>query len=151
MPIARTRALFPILMVLPLMTTPLSAQSADDPFQWLEDVEAPKALSWVEQQNTLTRETLRGRPQYQRLYDEIGMNTGTLELIQDKALRYALTDAQALAALRWLARHEGILCALESAHAVALAMDLRFDPSDVVVINVSGRGDKDLEHLEAAS
>ncbi|MCA9721794.1 MAG: S9 family peptidase, partial [Gemmatimonadetes bacterium] len=70
MPIARTRALFPILMVLPLMTTPLSAQSADDPFQWLEDVEAPKALSWVEQQNTLTRETLRGRPQYQRLYDE---------------------------------------------------------------------------------
>ncbi|MCA9550309.1 MAG: tryptophan synthase subunit beta [Myxococcales bacterium] len=68
-----------------------------------------------------------------------------------RATYLPVTDAQALDALRWLARHEGILCALESAHAVALAMELPFDPSDVVVINVSGRGDKDLEHLEAAS
>jgi prolyl oligopeptidase len=59
-------------MVLPLMipSPSLAAQSTDDPFQWLEDVEAPKALAWVEHQNSLTREALRGRPQYQRLYDE---------------------------------------------------------------------------------
>lgn len=58
-------------------------------------------------------------------------------------------DAEALDAFRWLARSEGILPALESAHAVALARRLagRFGPDDVVVINLSGRGDKDLDHV----
>ena len=41
-----------------------------------------------------------------------------------------------------LARSEGILCALESAHAVAALRKL--PPRDFVVVNLSGRGDKDL-------
>ena len=52
------------------------------------------------------------------------------------------TDAEALQAFQLLARNEGILCALESAHAVAA---LRALPQhEVVVVNLSGRGDKDL-------
>ncbi len=58
-------------------------------------------------------------------------------------------DAQALDAFRVLARTEGILPALESAHAVSfacgLAPTLRAD--DLVVINLSGRGDKDLQSI----
>jgi tryptophan synthase beta chain len=56
-------------------------------------------------------------------------------------------DADALDAFRWLAKHEGILCALESAHAVALALQRDTGPDDLVVINVSGRGDKDVDHV----
>jgi prolyl oligopeptidase len=66
-------ALLTAIVVLPLMTTtppPLAAQSPADPFIWLEEVEAPKALEWVERQNTLTRESLRANPGYQRHYDE---------------------------------------------------------------------------------
>ncbi len=60
-----------------------------------------------------------------------------------------VTDAEALDAFRWLARREGILPALESAHAVALARRLggRFEPDAVIVVNLSGRGDKDLDHV----
>ena len=57
----------------------------------------------------------------------------------------AATDSQALAAAYRLTRLEGIIPALESSHALA-ALDIRkFKPDDVVVINLSGRGDKDLE------
>jgi tryptophan synthase beta chain len=57
------------------------------------------------------------------------------------------TDDEALAAFRELGMVEGILPALESAHAVAWAMKSRssFDKNSVVVINLSGRGDKDVE------
>jgi tryptophan synthase beta chain len=60
------------------------------------------------------------------------------------------TDAQALDALRTLARAEGIICALETAHAVHAAMALApaLKPGSVVLINLSGRGDKDLATLE---
>ncbi len=57
------------------------------------------------------------------------------------------TDAQALEAFRGLARAEGILPALESAHALAAALELAAAsdrPLDILV-NLSGRGDKDLE------
>jgi tryptophan synthase beta chain len=56
------------------------------------------------------------------------------------------TDAEALEALRFFARNEGILFALESAHAGAAAMRLAPGlPRDaVLVVNMSGRGDKDL-------
>jgi tryptophan synthase beta chain len=58
------------------------------------------------------------------------------------------TDAEALEGFRSLARSEGILCALESAHAVAgvakLPADLRDSRDAAVVVNLSGRGDKDL-------
>jgi len=52
------------------------------------------------------------------------------------------TDAEALQAFQALARSEGILCALESAHAVAALSKL--PESQIVVVNLSGRGDKDL-------
>ncbi len=56
------------------------------------------------------------------------------------------TDDQALAALLQLARREGIICALESAHAVHAALELAqtMPSGSVLLINVSGRGDKDL-------
>jgi tryptophan synthase beta chain len=56
-------------------------------------------------------------------------------------------DRDALAAFYRTASMEGILPALESAHAVAAALDLAAElgPEGVVVVNVSGRGDKDLE------
>jgi tryptophan synthase beta chain len=58
-------------------------------------------------------------------------------------------DAEATAAFRDLARLEGILPALESAHAVAFARRLAQDlgPERIVLVNLSGRGDKDLEHV----
>lgn len=59
----------------------------------------------------------------------------------------SITDAEALDAFEWLARMEGLIPALESAHAVAYAKKLvpTLDRDRVVVINLSGRGDKDVE------
>src|SRR5436190_23409981 len=56
------------------------------------------------------------------------------------------SDAEALAACQTLARLEGIIPALESAHAVAevIKRTPRMKKSDVVIVNVSGRGDKDM-------
>ena len=64
----------------------------------------------------------------------------------------AATDDEALDAFAWLCRNEGILPALESAHAVAAALASagQWRGDDVLVINLSGRGDKDLEHALAA-
>lgn len=56
----------------------------------------------------------------------------------------AVTDDEALAAAMTLTRAEGIIPALESAHALAVLDKRRFSPDDVVVVNLSGRGDKDL-------
>ncbi|MGQ9586368.1 MAG: tryptophan synthase subunit beta [Anaerolineae bacterium] len=63
----------------------------------------------------------------------------------------SVTDEEALAAFRLLCRLEGILPALESAHAVAAAVPLarELGPEGVLVINLSGRGDKDLATVEA--
>jgi tryptophan synthase beta chain len=57
-----------------------------------------------------------------------------------------VTDEEALDAFRTLARREGIVPALESAHAVAYARTLAREsaPGSVVLVNLSGRGDKDL-------
>ncbi len=57
----------------------------------------------------------------------------------------AATDDEALAAAFELTQLEGIIPALESAHALAALPKLSFKPDDVVVVNVSGRGDKDME------
>jgi tryptophan synthase beta chain len=61
-------------------------------------------------------------------------------------------DARALAAFQKLAREEGILPALESAHAIAYACELAGGmPRDaVVLVNLSGRGDKDVSSVQAA-
>jgi tryptophan synthase beta chain len=56
------------------------------------------------------------------------------------------TDDEAMAAFRDLTRIEGIMPALESAHAVAYAMKLAatMSPEQIIVVNLSGRGDKDI-------
>ena len=56
----------------------------------------------------------------------------------------AITDSEALDAAMTLTRMEGIIPALESAHALGVLDRKRFNLDDVVVFNVSVRGDKDL-------
>lgn len=56
----------------------------------------------------------------------------------------SVTDDEALEAAYMLTRIEGIIPALESAHALAVLGQKKFGKDDVVVINVSGRGDKDM-------
>ena len=62
------------------------------------------------------------------------------------------TDNEALEAAYLLTRIEGIIPALESAHAIAALKQIDFKEDDIVVLNLSGRGDKDLEtyikHIE---
>ena len=60
-------------------------------------------------------------------------------------------DADAMDALQVLARTEGIIPALESAHAVACAIRIAPDTSSdhVILVNLSGRGDKDMETIAA--
>ncbi|MBW5446627.1 tryptophan synthase subunit beta [Cohnella sp. CFH 77786] len=60
-----------------------------------------------------------------------------------------ITDAEALEALKLLSRTEGIIPALESAHAVAQALKTAkaMKPDEILVINLSGRGDKDVESI----
>jgi tryptophan synthase beta chain len=55
------------------------------------------------------------------------------------------TDDESMAAGIELGRLEGIIPAIESAHALAALNQFEFDADDVVVVNLSGRGDKDLE------
>jgi len=55
------------------------------------------------------------------------------------------TDDEAMGAGIELGRLEGIIPAIESAHAIAALQKFEFDKDDVVVVNLSGRGDKDLE------
>ena len=63
-----------------------------------------------------------------------------------RARYVGVTDAEAMAAFHALARAEGILAALESSHAVALAMKLarELPPDRLILVNLSGRGDKDV-------
>ena len=64
---------------------------------------------------------------------------------QKRALVLAVHDDEAIRAAYELTRLEGIIPALESAHALGALPKLRFKPQDVVVLTVSGRGDKDME------
>ena len=57
----------------------------------------------------------------------------------------AINDDEALAAAYSLTRNDGIIPALESSHALAALDKLTFKPDDVVVLTLSGRGDKDLD------
>lgn len=57
----------------------------------------------------------------------------------------AINDDEALEAAFLLTRLEGIIPALESAHALGALPKMKFKPDDVVVLTVSGRGDKDME------
>ena len=64
-----------------------------------------------------------------------------------RATYRSITDAQAMEAFGLLCRTEGIIPAIESAHAVAGALKLgsELGPGSVIVVNLSGRGDKDVE------
>jgi len=66
---------------------------------------------------------------------------------QRRAQYAAVSDIAALDAARTLARTEGIIPALESAHAIAGLIERRaqFTPDDLVIVNLSGRGDKDMD------
>ncbi|HXW76584.1 MAG TPA: tryptophan synthase subunit beta [Candidatus Eremiobacteraceae bacterium] len=66
-----------------------------------------------------------------------------------RATYVCATDEEALAAFGALAKLEGIVPALESAHAFAFASDLarRLGPDKLVLVNCSGRGDKDVERF----
>ena len=61
-----------------------------------------------------------------------------------QALYLPVTDQEAIDAAGKLTRREGIIPALETAHAISLLDKLDFRADDVVVINLSGRGDKDM-------
>jgi len=62
-----------------------------------------------------------------------------------RARFYSATDEEAMQAGVELSRLEGIIPAIETAHAFAALDKMSFKPSDIVVLNLSGRGDKDLE------
>ncbi len=68
-----------------------------------------------------------------------------------RARYLGVDDTEALAAFHTLARTEGILAALESSHAVALGMRLArgMRPDQIVLVNLSGRGDKDVHTIAA--
>ena len=62
---------------------------------------------------------------------------------------HAITDQQALEAFYLLSQTEGIIPALESSHAVAYAAELArtMDKEQVIVVKLSGRGDKDVQQV----
>jgi tryptophan synthase beta chain len=62
-----------------------------------------------------------------------------------RAQYLAVTDQDALEAFVWLSRLEGVIPAFESAHAVALLKRISLEKGSLVLINLSGRGDKDME------
>lgn len=78
-------------------------------------------------------------PQHAHLYD-IG-----------RAEYAAVTDDEALNAFQLLARKEGIIPALESSHALAHALNMadEAEQETIIVLNLSGRGDKDLAHVHS--
>jgi tryptophan synthase beta chain len=63
-----------------------------------------------------------------------------------RATYVAATDSDALAAFQLLCRTEGIIPALESAHAIAEAVRIApmLSPDTIILVNLSGRGDKDI-------
>ncbi|PKG97134.1 tryptophan synthase subunit beta [Paraglaciecola sp. MB-3u-78] len=78
-------------------------------------------------------------PQHAHLYD-IG-----------RAEYESVTDEEALNAFQLLSQKEGIIPALEPAHALAHALNMADEAADgtIIVVNLSGRGDKDLEHVRS--
>ena len=69
-----------------------------------------------------------------------------------RAQVYSATDKEALTAAMELSRIEGIIPALETSHALAILDQMKLKEEDIVIVNLSGRGDKDLatyiDHLD---
>lgn len=63
---------------------------------------------------------------------------------EGRAQVVAVTDQEAICAALQLIRHEGIVPAIESAHALSALEKLKMQPDDIVVVTLSGRGDKDM-------
>jgi tryptophan synthase beta chain len=88
-------------------------------------------------------------------YPAVGPELASLH--QEKRVTYShVLDQQALEAFCFLARHEGIIPALESSHAVARVLEgTGLEDNEIIIINLSGRGDKDLDevtrHLQESS
>ena len=84
--------------------------------------------------------------------DYPGVGPEHAHLFDIKRVSYApITDEEAMKALMLLTRKEGIIPAIESAHALAylekLCPQLPADKKETIIVNVSGRGDKDMETI----
>ena len=85
-------------------------------------------------------------------YPGVGPEHAWLKTVGRARPTSSVTDAEALAGLQLLARTEGILCALETAHAIAVparAGARRSPDGAIVVVALSGRGDKDMATVAA--
>lgn len=71
-------------------------------------------------------------------------------IVSGRATALAVTDQQALESAFLLSKLEGIIPALETAHAFSALDQMQFKQDDVVVVNLSGRGDKDLATYQEA-
>lgn len=81
-------------------------------------------------------------------YPGIGPEHSYLHSIN--AVKYdSITDDEAVEAFKILSKTEGIIPAIESSHAIAYAMKIakKYKKDDCIIINLSGRGDKDLERI----
>lgn len=67
----------------------------------------------------------------------------------NRAEYYPITDQEAIEAFQLLSKTEGIIPALESSHALAQAIKLAptMDPDQIMIVTVSGRGDKDVNQV----
>ena len=80
-------------------------------------------------------------------YPGVGPEHSHLKTI-DRVAYHAINDDETLNAFHQLSRHEGIIPALESAHAVAWAMKQgESRPGTTILVNLSGRGDKDIDYV----
>lgn len=81
-------------------------------------------------------------------YPGIGPEHSQLK-VSGRAEYYTVTNDEVLAAFQELSRTEGIIPALESAHAIAYALQLApiLSPEQILIVNLSGRGDKDVEQV----
>jgi len=81
--------------------------------------------------------------------DYPGVGPQHAHLLATGRARYvSVTDEEARQAFRLLSRTEGIIPALESSHALAHVLKMELAPDQVVLVNLSGRGDKDLAVME---
>jgi tryptophan synthase beta chain len=147
----------------------LFADFLDDPVRLIGVEAAGKGLDGTEHGATLLRGTrgiLHGAETY-LLQDAEGQVADTWSVsagldypavgpehahLKDsgRAEYIGCTDADALAAFQALAQSEGILCAFESAHALAQALKLaEEEPDSTILVGLSGRGDKDVSQAQA--
>ncbi len=147
----------------------LFAEFMDDPVRLIGVEAAGKGLDGEDHGATLLRGTrgiLHGAETYV-LQDEEGQIADTWSVsagldypavgpehahLKDsgRAQYVGCTDAEALVAFKALAEGEGILCAFESAHAVAHALKLaEREPGSAILVGLSGRGDKDVAQAQA--